>query len=322
MNISIALATYNGEKYIEDQIISVMNQVRLPDEIVICDDCSKDRTILILKKLFNDYHFDHYRIIENSVNKGAAFSFKEAIEACTGDVILFCDQDDYWYNNKINEIELAFEKYPQAMFIVSNADIIDENGASLHYTLWSQRKFTEKWQKQFESHKQFDVFMKRNIFTGMTTAIRKELVLFSQESDALLIHDAWYIPIALLHGYEGVLINKCLTGYRQHSQQQYGARKKNYIKYSTNSNLLRDDNFKSISTQLKILSHLYQYVIKHNISNEPVRKLRMKINHFENRKHISKLPKIKRIIPVLNDVCTAGYVRFSSLKNAVVDLLY
>ena len=133
MKISIALATYNGEKYLQEQLDSISNQTRYPDEVVITDDGSTDSTVSIL----NNFKLEsslNCNISINTTNKGTAFSFKRSIDSCKGDVIAFCDQDDIWLPNKLERIEKEFNESPSIEYIISNAIIIDQNSMNLGYT--------------------------------------------------------------------------------------------------------------------------------------------------------------------------------------------
>ena len=85
-SISIALCTYNGEKYIEDQILSMINQTIKPDEIILCDDCSTDSTVEIARRLLENSGID-FQIIENIRNLGYIKNFEKAIGHCSKDII-------------------------------------------------------------------------------------------------------------------------------------------------------------------------------------------------------------------------------------------
>src|SRR3989339_673267 len=100
MNISIAMCTYNGEKYIEQQLNSFLTQTILPNELVICDDCSKDKTIEILQEFSKKAKFP-VRIYLNEKNLGSTKNFEKAIGLSKGDIIFCSDQDDVWHNQKI-----------------------------------------------------------------------------------------------------------------------------------------------------------------------------------------------------------------------------
>ena len=96
MKASIALATYNGERYLQEQLNSFLHQTRLPDEIIACDDCSTDRTMDILESFAISALFAVY-IYRNAINLGYTKNFERAISLCSGDVIFLSDQDDVWF---------------------------------------------------------------------------------------------------------------------------------------------------------------------------------------------------------------------------------
>ena len=96
--VSVAMTTYNGEKYLKEQLDSLYSQTVVPDEIVVCDDCSKDRTIDILE----DYHQKKgLKYYVNSSNLGVNKNFEKAIRLCTSGYVAICDQDDIWFPQKI-----------------------------------------------------------------------------------------------------------------------------------------------------------------------------------------------------------------------------
>lgn len=92
--ISVAMTTFNGEKYIEKQIESIIHQSLPVDEIIVCDDGSTDHTVELLKK------YD-VTLIQNFQNLGYKLNFKQAMEKCNGDYIFLCDQDDIWEKDKV-----------------------------------------------------------------------------------------------------------------------------------------------------------------------------------------------------------------------------
>lgn len=105
--ISVAIPTYNGEKYLREQLDSLYNQTLVPDEIVVVDDCSKDGTVSILEEYRNRYGLKY---VINETNLGYNKNFEKAISLCTGDYIALCDQDDIWLPEKIQK---AFDRISQ-----------------------------------------------------------------------------------------------------------------------------------------------------------------------------------------------------------------
>jgi len=98
--VSVAIATYNGEKYLAEQLDSLYSQTRQPDEVIAVDDCSKDNTVKILDEYSKKYNVKFYI---NDRNLGIAKNFEKAISLCTGNYIMLCDQDDVWLPQKIEK---------------------------------------------------------------------------------------------------------------------------------------------------------------------------------------------------------------------------
>ena len=105
--ISVLIITYNGERFLKEQLNSIYNQTVLPDEVVVSDDCSQDGTIDILWEYHQKYGLK-YSV--NLDNLGYFGNLKRSLELCQGDYIIFADQDDIWFPNRI---EAAFSKMKQ-----------------------------------------------------------------------------------------------------------------------------------------------------------------------------------------------------------------
>jgi glycosyltransferase involved in cell wall biosynthesis len=101
--ISIAMATYNGERFLEEQLRTLGEQVKLPDEVVVCDDGSTDRTLEILVQFAERAPF-RVRLVINDQRLGWRENFLKAASLCTSDYIAFCDQDDVWLPDKLSVV--------------------------------------------------------------------------------------------------------------------------------------------------------------------------------------------------------------------------
>lgn len=105
MKISVVMATYNGERYLVEQLDSIRMQTLQPDEVILCDDCSKDNTKEIAEKFIKNYNLqDKWKVIVNQENLGYANNFNKVAELATGDLIFFADQDDLWVPQKIQKM--------------------------------------------------------------------------------------------------------------------------------------------------------------------------------------------------------------------------
>lgn len=94
MKISVVMTSYNGEPYIVQQLESLKEQTRKPDEVLILDDCSKDSTIAILKEYIRDNALENWKVVENNHNVGWRKNFFDGISIAQGELIFTCDQDD------------------------------------------------------------------------------------------------------------------------------------------------------------------------------------------------------------------------------------
>jgi glycosyltransferase involved in cell wall biosynthesis len=128
--ISIAMATYNGEKYICDQIDSILNQSYRDFELIICDDCSTDSTRTIIESYCKKDTRIH--CIFNEMNIGFIKNFEKAISCCTGNYIALSDQDDIW---EYNHLELLLNNIGQNLLICSNALLVNSRNESLNITM-------------------------------------------------------------------------------------------------------------------------------------------------------------------------------------------
>ena len=221
--VSIALCTYNGEKFLPQQLESFLNQSRLPDELVACDDCSTDSTVEILNQFKNRAPFP-VEIHQNRVNLGSTKNFEKAIGLCNGDIIFLSDQDDIWCENKISRISNELRD-KSGLLVFSNAELIDEFGNPLNTTLWEKWGFTPERQVSWRTNINAvdDLFVNDNKITGATLAFKRSLLEKALPFDLPFgfIHDAWLGLIAAAQN-RLVFLDEILTKYRIHDEQQIG----------------------------------------------------------------------------------------------------
>ena len=224
--LSIALATYNGERYLGEQLESILEQTRLPDELVVFDDASTDSTPAIVRGFAERAPFP-VRFQVNAERLGSTRNFEEAIRACSGDIIFLCDQDDVWYPEKMARMEERFVSDPEAGAVFTDADVVDQDLRPFGPRLWHAVRFKQKDQARFAAHDALSVLLRRPVVTGATMAFRssyRELILPMPE---IWVHDAW---ISLLIGAVSHLaaLPIPLIAYRQHSANQIGVPKRGW----------------------------------------------------------------------------------------------
>ena len=110
MRTSVVMATYNGEKYLKEQLDSIFCQTKPVDEVIICDDGSKDGTIEIIEKYITEKNLNlSWKLIKNKKNLGYADNFHQGLALATGEYIFFADQDDVWCEDKVEEMTKVME---------------------------------------------------------------------------------------------------------------------------------------------------------------------------------------------------------------------
>lgn len=198
------MAAYNGEKYIADQLDSILKQISLQDELIVSLDPCRDGT----RQILLDYQKEHPNLkIFRGPGRGIMNNFENGLRKASGDIIFLCDQDDVWAENKVESVKKAFEN-PQVLLVMHDCAITDEK---LHITKDSYYAF-------HKSSPSFAANILRNSYVGACMAFRRELLAhvlpFPQN---VAMHDQWIGLVASRHGKVKWLPD-CLLYYRRHPQ--------------------------------------------------------------------------------------------------------
>lgn len=223
MKISVAMCTFNGEEFLSEQLESIVAQTRNPDEIVICDDASTDKTQTLLKQFAAESAIP-VSLRFNEQNLGSSKNFEQAIGLCTGDVIALSDQDDVWRSDKLQLVEEVFIGTPKAGLFFSDAEIVDEDLNPLGKTMWEVVGFDANKRKLVKLSRAHEVLISGWTVTGATMAFRSNFVSLALPiPDGLaMIHDGW-IALTIAAVADVVIFEEPLIKYRQHGRQQIGA---------------------------------------------------------------------------------------------------
>lgn len=219
MTTSVALCTYNGEKYLREQLDSIINQTVPVDEIVVCDDGSTDTTLAILE----EYRMKHpgiFKIHINNQNLGYVKNFEQAINLCKGDIILLSDQDDVWEKNKVEVVSQNFKTNKKINVISHNIAILRDNEL-IHTSFWCEDGFnTNSTNEELLKY----ILFNKNVFPGMSMALTKDAkakFFPLKKINSTIIHD-YEIVIRACHDNSFVMIPEMLTKYRLHDNQSIG----------------------------------------------------------------------------------------------------
>ena len=219
--VDILLATYNGEKYLEEQLNSILNQTYSNFKLIISDDCSTDDTRNIIKKYAQKD--DRIKYFFQEKNLGVISNFEFLLEKVESEFFMFSDQDDIWKENKI---EKSFEKQKEknADLIYTDLEVVDSNLTTIYNSYWKLKGIYHKIKK----YNNFNSLYLNNFVTGCTiltkTSILDKCLPLPKESKYVL-HDYW---IALIASQNGTIdyVEEALIKYRQHKDNKVGSKKR------------------------------------------------------------------------------------------------
>ena len=198
--ISVCMATYNGEKYIKEQLDSIIHQLDQSDEIIISDDGSSDNTLNIIET-YNDKRIFLYK---NSF-KNVVLNFEFAIGKSKGDYIFLSDQDDIWHENKVRYFMECFFKSSNTTLLISDFHVIDQNGNYIDRVY--DNKFSSSLVKNIIANKFIGCAI------AFTSKTKKMIMPFPKN---IAMHDWWIGMCSIIFG-EINFIDKKLHFYRRHS---------------------------------------------------------------------------------------------------------
>lgn len=325
MRTSVAMATYNGAKYIQEQLDSFVEQTSVPDELVICDDGSTDKTIEILNHFKSSAPFKVH-IYRNEKNLGYGQNFGKAMSLCTGDLIFLSDQDDVWFPEKIATICEIVTNNPKNHVFLNDALLTDGDLVSSGRTKLQQMK---------SARINIDSFVQ-----GCCCAVRKEfLELALPLPKVYKAHDNWLVELA---GYLDVkmVYEYALQFYRIHGENtgKYFLNTPNKIYFchkvinrfkSVNKNntslLFLMEQKKLLALKNRLYDQINNECVK-SISNDNVYKglmtVSQKLNAVNNRERLLGKPRALRISGALSMMLKGEYQHhFNGFNSFVRDLI-
>ena len=202
MNISVCMASYNGSKYIKNQITSILNQLAKSDQLVIVDDCSFDNTVNIIESLKDS----RIKLFKNTKNIGVVGTFNRALKHANGDIIFLSDQDDEWLDNKVSFIKNFFISNDIDM-VVHDAKIM-QGGSIVTNSLFGQIGSSSGLFKNIYS----------NSYTGCCMVFRRIILrkILPIPNKKGIFHDAWIGILAKFYKFKVIFIATPLIVYNRH----------------------------------------------------------------------------------------------------------
>ena len=195
MMVSVCIATHNGEKYLLDQIDSILNQLNENDEVIVCDDCSSDNTV----KILNSFSDSRLRIYCNSSRLGHVQNFAKAISYAKGAIVFLSDQDDVWLPGRYPLMIKHLHQNPLVNMVASNFALIDEHGNAIGRFNKLVPGIGKRWPRILT------IFLGQMPYYGCTFAFKRELIpSILPIPPRIESHDIW---IALLANFLGAVEN-------------------------------------------------------------------------------------------------------------------
>ena len=312
--ISVAMTTYNGEKYVIKQLSSIYNQDRKVDEVIICDDCSTDNTINLIRQYIDNNNISNCNLIINKYRKGFVKNFWDCITLTKGDIIFLSDQDDIWNPKKVSIMENIFLTNPNTKVLFSEMNYIDSNDNKIKYNNNHGNGIISNIKHSLSGNTyrvNFKEFIKTGGYQGASIAFRKNV--FEQikkfNIDNKYAHDVFInFYASIINGF--YVLKTKLTNYRIHNANTLGiplTKKRDRVIV-----------LKESITICNELKELLKYCYEHNLIN----------NYDMASKYIDKLNNIykKRIDNIsnknlFNQLFMITHINlFSSFKTYVGDI--
>lgn len=307
VEIAILLSTYNGEKYLEEQLMSLLSQTNKMWKCYIRDDRSNDKTQQIIDKYIQNYPQKFQQFFADK-NMGPAQSFMSLLLDYSYDekYFMFCDQDDVWKENKIEKTLEKMREFEdggnKAILVHSDLEVVDENLVILHTSMKQSSKLNPRNTK-------IENLILQNNITGCTVMINDCLRREIKKDKNIIMHDWWIAMIASICG-EIKYINDSLILYRQHSSNSIGAKEGGFSKHFKKIFAIHQSIAKYRSVILRYKKQLYSL---QNLYNKKIDK-----NNLENISMIlngNKASKLKWFI-------SKNYSAQSKMNTFILKFMY
>ena len=227
-SVSVAMCTYNGAPWVEDQLKSILQQTLAPCEIVIVDDRSTDNTAEVVRR-FAQRSAVPIRFSVNERNLGISLNFQRALSLCDGTYIALCDQDDWWHPGKLAALSRPLDANDDIAYSFCDARLVDQNLRPMPYRLWDIHQLTPERQRILQSEASMELTSIANFATGATMLFRRSWLGHLLPISNNWIHDGW-LALMLSAFSRCALVDEVLVDYRQHPAQKVGACRREQLK--------------------------------------------------------------------------------------------
>jgi len=322
VRISIAMATYNGAQYIQEQLQSFVDQTRQPDELIITDDCSTDETEAIVREFAKTAPFT-VEFHRNEKNLGYCGNFNAALMKTSGDLVFLSDQDDVWFPEKIEHMIGVADRNPQALVVMNDAALTDGELNEAGLTKVGQIRSAG--------------FSMESFVMGCCCAVRRELLDFCMPIPAgVKGHDNWLVQFA--DGLDAKVVDPTpLQYYRRHesNESQFIANRTTKVtrgqaRLEKVKGVFRQDSLTARKQQLEQLAIFADGIamaveLAPDSYKGPLTQLelnyREKAKTSANRLSVVEKPLFSRVFAVSWLLMKGGYSNASGIRSAIRDVV-
>jgi len=322
MNISVALCTHNGERYIGEQLRSILAQSVAPSEVIVSDDASSDRTIELVRAAMADHPSVSLTVLANATPLGVRRNFQQATLACSGDVIALSDQDDSWHPEKLERVLEVFALRPDVALVHTDARLVAGDGKPVGLTLLKSLEVRPSEIREIHEGQAFAALLRRNLVTGATVVFRSSLMMSAAPFPESWVHDEW-IGIIAAATAPTELIERELVDYRQHGANQIGARKLTMLDKIRKLREPRQERNEHLVERAIDLTERLEELEQRGVQVDPVRMelARRKLAH-ERARLALPIARIRRVLPVLSATARGNYRSFGrGIQDVVRDIV-
>ena len=318
---SVAICTYNGARFISEQLGSILSQTQKPTEVVVIDDASSDDTARLVESFSQRFRDAGVRlqVIVNARNLGYIKNFEKAVLSCHEELIFLCDQDDVWHQDKLESMRACFEDRPSLMLAYSDAQIVDPELKSLGFTQSVALDVGREELQLIKAGRAYEALLVRNLVTGATVAFRRSLLDFAVPFPTCWIHDEWLAIMAAAVG-EVHFLSRPLVDYRQHGSNQIGMRRRDLSEKLRSMFRVRGSFYETQVERAELLKSRLE-ALGSRIELDKLARLNDRLEHLRFR---AKLPpsRLARVGPALAEWRSGRYHEYSNGFRAVVRDLF
>ena len=306
--IEILLATYNGERFLSEQIESIINQSYTDYKILASDDNSSDCTFEILRS-YESVLGEKINVVQSNTHS-AKENFYNLLDMADAEYIALCDQDDFWQSDRLKKSLKAVQRLERRygketpILVHSDLEIVDENLNSQNKKMSELTGISEaiKYAKEeskylytISTEESFSRYLVENNITGNTVIINKALLDIYKRPKVSFMHDWWLGMIAFTFGKVGYL-NECLVKYRQHESNELGAKNPLELHNIRKRNKQRiRENYDCMFAQVEEFLLLYKNELGKSRSADTYYAHKY-LNAFANMKSKNRISKIRDIL--------------------------